>query len=131
MVRTCASAKSAEISNLLVEKQTVLELGLHGSFRVGVIDGLVDAEKPEEVILHNAQVKKNAVCMPSNTADHRSCNGVQDEVVGGGNNGGKDESRVGHAYNNNSNVLPGVGSKATDGESSQSGEKAWQLLVVS
>lgn len=116
-LRAHGSSAGPENLHLLIKEEAVLELRLHGSLRVSVVDWLVNANEPKEVVLHNAQVEKEAIRVPSNTADHGSCNSVQNEVVGRGDNGGKDESRVGHAYDDNGNALPGARSKAANRES--------------
>lgn len=89
---------------------------LDGSLRIGVVDGLVNPHNPQEIVLKNTQVQQKAVRVPSNAANHRSGNSIQDEVVGGCNNGREDECWVRHAQNTDSHALPGIGSNSVDGE---------------
>lgn len=90
---------------------------LNRSLRIGVVDGLVNPHNPQEIVLENTQVQQKTVCVPSNAANHRSGNSVQDEVVGCCNNGREDECWVRQAHNSDSQALPGVGSNSIDGES--------------
>lgn len=79
---------------MLDDQDAVLKLGVDGRLWIGVVDGLMDADKPEEVVLDNAEVEKNAVGVPGNTADYGASHGVENEVVGRGNDGCEDERWV-------------------------------------
>lgn len=67
---------------------------------------LVDAHKPQEVIFEHEQIQHNTLCMPRDGNHACARDSVEYEVVGGGNNGCQDETRVGHAANDQSQPLP-------------------------
>lgn len=100
--------------DILAKEKAALELGLDGGLWVGVVDGLVNADEPEEVILDNAEVEKEAVSVPGKTTDHGAGNSVQDEVVGRCHDSSEDESWIRHAEDDNSDTLPGARSKTID-----------------
>lgn len=81
-----------------------------------MVDGLVDAAEPEEVVLANAEVEENAVSVPGGSANHGTSNGVDNEMVGGGDNGSQDKSRIGQAEDDNGDSLPGAGAETSDGK---------------
>lgn len=76
----------------------------------------MDADEREEVVLDDAQVEEEAIGVPGNATDNSASDGIEDEVVRGGNDGGEDESRVGHAASDNGNAFPGARAEAVDGQ---------------
>lgn len=100
----------------LLAKQSGLVLGLDSCLGIGDIYGLVDADEPKEVVLDDAEVKKDVVEVPGNAADHSASNGVENEVVGGGNNDREDQGRVGQATYNDGDALPRSRADTVDGE---------------
>lgn len=78
-----------------------LKLGLYRSLRIRVVDGLVNTNHPQEVVLDDAQIEQYPVGVPRNSAYHGSSNRIEDEVICRGDDCRQDERRVRHAQGNN------------------------------
>lgn len=83
-------------------------------------------DSPQKVVLDWQEVEEQAVELPGKKAGNSTGNGVQDEMVGGSNNGGQDNARIDHADGNNGQSLPPKLSRASegnggDGESNKEG----------
>lgn len=66
----------------------------------------MDAHDPQEVVLEHEQIQHNTLSVPRDGNHACARDSVEYEVVGGGNNGCQDETRVGHAANDQSQPLP-------------------------
>ncbi len=71
---------------------------------------------PEEVVLDDEKVEEDAVGVPCDTANDGPCNGVENKVVGRGDDGGEDEGGVGQAGGDDGGALPGPGAEGVQGK---------------
>lgn len=93
-----------------------LEFGLDCCLWVGIIDGLMDSNKREKVILEDAKIEEKSIAMPGESADGSASNSVEDEMVSRGDNGSQYQGRIRQAKDNNDNTLPRGGAEPVDGE---------------
>lgn len=64
------------------------------------------AQDGQEVILHRQEVQQGLVAVPGGDADEGAGDGVEDEVVRRGDDGGEDDGRVDHAGADDGKPLP-------------------------
>lgn len=74
----------------------------------------MDTQKPEEVILKDAEVQQEFVSIPRQATNHGTGDSVEDEVVRRGDDGGENKGGIGHAGHDNCATLPRVRSEATN-----------------
>lgn len=75
------------LSNVLIE-ETSLELRINSRLSVGPVDWLVKSEHRQYVVLEDAEVEEKLVTVPSNSADHCTGHGIENEMVRCGDDGG-------------------------------------------
>lgn len=77
-------------------------------FGICPVDGLVNTDQRQEIVLEDKQVQQQTVAMPCDDADHGARDGVQDEVVRSRHDGEENECRVRHADDDNGKTFPGA-----------------------
>lgn len=81
-------------------------LGLHSGLWIGIVDGLVDANNPQEIVLDDTKIQQEAVCAPCNATNNGSGDGVQDEMIRSCHDGCEDQCWVRQTENRYGSPLP-------------------------
>lgn len=75
----------------------------------------MDPDQAQEVIFDGQKVEQDPIIAPCDKAGGSTSHGVQNEMVGGGNNSGEDDGGINHADSNDSNAPPAQSARLSQG----------------